>query len=171
MENPSPQLPQSSAHPHDAHAHDSTEARWLSADEQAAWLSLWTTTVWLPTRLDQQMRRDAGLSLVEYHSLSQIDMSPERTLRLSELASVTNMSLSHLSRVVTRLENAGLLRREPDPSDGRSTLAILTDAGHDRVVAARTSSTAWTRSRRPPWAMPWAPSPRPCTPPASPASE
>lgn len=136
MENPSPQLPQSSAHPHDAHAHDSTEARWLSADEQAAWLSLWTTTVWLPTRLDQQMRRDAGLSLVEYHSLSQIDMSPERTLRLSELASVTNMSLSHLSRVVTRLEKAGLLRREPDPSDGRSTLAILTDAGHDRVVAA-----------------------------------
>lgn len=112
------------------------ETRWLSPEESSTWLSVWTMTVWLPTRLDAQMRKDSGLSLVEYHSLSQIDMAPDRTLRLSEMAAVTNMTLSHLSRVVSRLEDAGLLRREPDPDDGRYTLAILTDAGHDRVVAA-----------------------------------
>lgn len=112
------------------------ETRWLCPEESSTWLSVWTMTVWLPTRLDAQMRKDSGLSLVEYHSLSQIDMAPDRTLRLSEMAAVTNMTLSHLSRVVSRLEDAGLLRREPDPDDGRYTLAILTDAGHDRVVAA-----------------------------------
>lgn len=115
-------------------SHD--DARWLSREESATWLSVWTMTVWLPARLDAQLRKDSGLSLVEYHSLSQIDMSPDRTLRLSELAAVTNMTLSHLSRVVSRLEDADLLRRAPDPADGRYTLAILTDAGHDRVVAA-----------------------------------
>lgn len=112
------------------------DTRWLSPEESSTWLSVWTATVWLPTRLDQQLRRDSGLSLVEYHSLSQIDMAPERTMRLSELAAVTNMTLSHLSRVVSRLEKGGLLRREPDPDDGRYTLAILTQAGHDRVVEA-----------------------------------
>ena len=52
------------------------DTRWLSPEESSTWLSVWTATVWLPARLDQQLRRDSGLSLVEYHSLSQIDMAP-----------------------------------------------------------------------------------------------
>ena len=112
------------------------DTRWLSPDESSTWLSVWTMTVWLPSRLDAQLRRDAGISLAEYHSLSQISMAPDRTLRMSELAAVTNMKLSHLSRVVSRMEKAGLVRRTPDPVDGRYTLAVLTDSGYDRVVAA-----------------------------------
>ncbi|GAA1642785.1 MarR family winged helix-turn-helix transcriptional regulator [Georgenia ruanii] len=112
------------------------DVRWLLPEESEAWLSVWTMMVWLPTRLDAQLREDVALTLPEYHALSQISMAPERTLRLSELAAVANMTLSHLSRVVSRLEKAGLVRRTPDPTDGRYTLAVLTEAGWRKVVAA-----------------------------------
>lgn len=111
-------------------------ARWLAPEESEAWLAVWTMAVWLPVRLDAQLRRDSDLSLPEYHALSQISMAPERTLRLSELAAVANMTLSHLSRVVSRLEKAGWVRRIPDPADGRYTLARLTDEGWHKVAAA-----------------------------------
>ncbi|PWI09091.1 MarR family transcriptional regulator [Streptomyces sp. NWU339] len=112
------------------------EARWLAPEESEAWLAVWTMTVWLPVRLDAQLRQDSALSLPEYHALSQISMAPDRTLRLSELATVANMTLSHLSRVVSRLEKAGWVRRVPDPTDGRYTLAGLTDEGWCKVAAA-----------------------------------
>ncbi|MGJ3561840.1 MarR family winged helix-turn-helix transcriptional regulator [Streptomyces sp. INA 01156] len=117
------------------------EARWLAPEESEAWLALWTMTVWLPVRLDAQLRQDSALSLPEYHALSQISMAPDRTLRLSELAAVANMTLSHLSRVVSRLEKAGWVRRVPDPTDGRYTLARLTDEGWHKVAAAAPSTS------------------------------
>jgi DNA-binding MarR family transcriptional regulator len=58
--------------------------------------------------------------------------APERTMRMSSLADITNASLSRLSHLVKRLEERGLVRREPDPADGRFTNAILTDQGVGR---------------------------------------
>ena len=49
---------------------------------------------------------------------------------MSLLADLVNASLSRLSHLVTRLESRGLVRREPDPEDGRFTNAILTDKGY-----------------------------------------
>lgn len=112
-------------------AHD--EARWLNPDETETWLAMWSTMVWLPVRLETQLRDDAGLSHPEYHALSQISMAPGRRLRLSELAVAANMTLTHLSRVITRLETAGWVARETDPDDGRYTLGVLTDAGWRKV--------------------------------------
>ena len=60
---------------------------------------------------------------------------PERRLRLRELAARADSSLQRLSQVVTRLETKGWVERLPDPADGRTTLAVLTDAGFDKVVA------------------------------------
>jgi DNA-binding MarR family transcriptional regulator len=110
------------------------DVRWLAPEESSTWLALWSLMVWLPVRLDGQLRQDAGLSLAEYLALSQISMAPDRTLRLSDLAVASNMNLSHLSRVVSRLEVSGLVRRTPDPADGRYTLAVLTDAGWAKIV-------------------------------------
>lgn len=113
----------------------STEARWLSDDEDRAWRAVWAMMTWLPARLDAQLRADAGLSLADYRALSQISEMPDRTMRLSELAAATNMTLSHLSRVIARLEKAGWVTRSPDPQDGRYTLGRLTDSGWEKVVA------------------------------------
>ncbi len=57
-------------------------------------------------------------------------------MRMSELAMVTDASLSRLSHLIKRLEQRGLVRREPDPEDGRYTNAILTPAGLDLLVAS-----------------------------------
>lgn len=118
------------------HDQDPDQARWLDPQETETWLALWSMMTWLPTRLDAQLRADSGLTHPEYHALSQISMAPERTVRLSELATVANMTLSHLSRVVSRLEKAGWVRRIPDPDDGRYTRAVLTDSGWEKVRSA-----------------------------------
>jgi DNA-binding MarR family transcriptional regulator len=111
-------------------------ARWLGPAEMDTWLSLWSVLQWLPGRLDTQLREDAGLSLAEYNALSQISQAPDASIRLSELAVVANMKLPHLSRVITRLEKAGWVRRLPDPANGRYTLAQLTEEGVRKVADA-----------------------------------
>jgi DNA-binding MarR family transcriptional regulator len=111
------------------------EPRWLDAEQQQAWLALVCVLIRLPAALDAQLQRDAGISHFEYQVLAGLSMAPERTLRMSDLASYTVGSLSRLSQVVGRLEKRGWVRRTPDPADGRYTLAILTDRGWDKVVA------------------------------------
>jgi len=90
----------------------------------------------LPGLLDGQLQRDSGLGFFEYLVLSSLSMRDNRMLRMSELALLANGSLSRLSNVVKRLESRQWVRREPDPADGRYTVAILTDTGWEQVVAA-----------------------------------
>ena len=106
--------------------------KWLTAGELDAWLSLVRLFTWLPWSIDQQLQRDANLSMVEYQVLAMLSDRPQRTMRMSSLAEVTNASLSRLSHLVKRLEGRGLVRREPDPADGRFTNAILTERGSAR---------------------------------------
>jgi DNA-binding MarR family transcriptional regulator len=112
------------------------EPRWLDEEQKQAWLALVGLLLRLPAALDAQLQRDAGISHFEYQVLAGLSMSPERTMRMSQLAAFAEGSLSRLSQVVSRLEKRGWVRRAPDPVDGRYTLAILTDAGWGTVVAA-----------------------------------
>ena len=114
---------------------EQSEPRWLTAEERQAWLTLSCVIVRLGPALDAQLHRDAGISYFEYMVMAALSEVPQRTLRMSELADLAGGSLSRLSQVVTRLENKGLVRRTPDPADGRSTLAVLTDDGWDKIVA------------------------------------
>jgi len=112
-----------------------TEPLWLTSDERAAWLALAGMVVRLPKALDTQLERDAGLSFYEYMVMAMLSEQPNRTLQMSELAGMTNGSLSRLSHVATRLEGAGWICRERCQDDGRATNAILTDDGFAKVVA------------------------------------
>lgn len=112
------------------------ETRWLTSDEQNAWIALAGMLVKLPAALDAQLQRDAGLSTFEYFVLSGLSEAPGRTLRMSSLAEFANGSQSRLSHVVRRLEQRGWIRREACASDLRATNAILTDAGWEKVVAS-----------------------------------
>ncbi len=67
-------------------------------------------------------------------------------MRMSALADLANSSLSRLSHLVKRLEDRGFVRREPDPSDGRFTNAILTDEGFATLAAAAPAHVAHVRS-------------------------
>ena len=112
------------------------QPRWLTPDEEQAWIALAGALIKVPAALDAQLQREAGLSHFEYMVLSWLSMTPERTARMSELAQLVNSSLSRLSHVARRLEKQGWLSRRPDPGDGRYTLATLTGDGWDKVAAA-----------------------------------
>ncbi|MGI5413930.1 MarR family winged helix-turn-helix transcriptional regulator [Streptomyces chartreusis] len=118
---------------------DTTEPRWLDPDEQQQWYAFAYVLTQLPAALEARMQHDAGVAHFEYVVLSALSMAPERTLRMSELAQYAGSTLSRLSNVVIRLEKRGWVQRRPDPSDGRATLATLTDDGMDKVTAAAPS--------------------------------
>lgn len=120
--------------------------RWLTAEELDSWLSVVRLMTWLPWAIDQQLQRDSKLAMVEYQVLAMLSESPRRTMRMSSLAEVTNASLSRLSRVVKRLEDRGFVRREPDPTDGRFTNAILTGDGLQAIVSAAPAHVAHVRA-------------------------
>jgi DNA-binding MarR family transcriptional regulator len=120
--------------------------KWLTATELASWLSVVRLMTWLPWSIDQQLRRDSKLRMVEYQVLAMLSESPERTMRMSSLAEVTNASLSRLSHLVERLEKRGFVRREPDPTDGRFTNAILTEKGFRALAEAAPGHLAHVRS-------------------------
>ncbi|ANP52267.1 DNA-binding MarR family transcriptional regulator [Streptomyces griseochromogenes] len=114
---------------------DTHEPRWLNAEERQTWLSLTAMVINLSNALDTQLQRDAGISHFEYQVLATLSEAAERTMRMSDLAILTNGSLSRLSHVVKRLEKQGWVRRTPDPDNGRYTLAILTETGWEKIVA------------------------------------
>ncbi len=120
--------------------------KWLTAAELDSWISLVRLMTWLPWSIDQQLQRDSNLRVVEYQVLAMLSGSPERRMRMSSLAEVTNASLSRLSHLVKRLEERGLVRRQPDSADGRFTNAILTDHGFQTLAAAAPGHVAQVRS-------------------------
>jgi len=125
---------------------DESAVKWLTATELDSWLSLVRLMTWLPWSIDQQLRRDSDLGMVEYQVLAMLSGAPERTMRMSSLAVLTNASLSRLSHLFKRLEGRGLARREPDPADGRFTNAILTEKGFQTLAEAAPGHVAHVRS-------------------------
>lgn len=110
--------------------------RWLDTDELESWMALTTVMIRLPAALGRQLRRDSGLTHFEYQVLAGLSQAPDRTLRMSDLAVVTEGQLPRLSQVTARMEKRGWLTRATDPSDGRFTLASLTDDGMQVLVDA-----------------------------------
>lgn len=112
------------------------DTQWLSSDELDAWLSYVAASSLLDAALDRQLQRDAGMPLAYYQILAMLSDVPDRTLRMSDLAAMTQSSQSRLSHAVARLEANGWVRRVPCPGDRRSTLARLTDAGFEALATA-----------------------------------
>lgn len=125
-------------------AQEDVSAR-LIGDELATWSTLATLLEWLPTALDAQLQEDAALTHFEYGILYALTDAPDGALRMSALAGFAHSSLSRLSRAVTRLERRGVVRRDPDPDDGRSTLATLTAAGREVFDEATPGHVALVR--------------------------
>ncbi len=107
-----------------------------------AWMGFIRTHARLWDRVEAHMKRDTGLTMPRYDVLMQIDLAGGR-LGLTELASTIILSPSGLSKLLDRMEATGLLLREPDPQDARSTYARITPAGRSLVRKARRSHHEW----------------------------
>ena len=123
----------------------SAEPEWLTPDQLETWKALHLVVSTLPGVLGAQLRRDADLSFLEYYVLAVLSGQPDHTMRVSRLAILANSELSRLSHLLERLEKRGLIRRRPDPTDGRFTQAILTASGHALVIKAAPGHVAQVR--------------------------
>jgi DNA-binding MarR family transcriptional regulator len=109
---------------------------WLTPEEMKTWRALHEVVTGLPIVLGDELRREVGLSFLEYYVLAGLSEQPDHSLRMSQLALLANSELSRLSHLVGRLEKRGFVRRRPDPTDGRFNLAVLTSAGRKIVNRA-----------------------------------
>jgi len=127
------------AAPLDAPAHPPTPRSGLTREQLAAWHSFLRAHATITRALEAELVAEQRLSLAAYDVLVQLAEAPERRLRMTELADAVLLSRSGVTRLVDRLERAGLVARCPVVTDGRGIAAELTDAGLGRLrVAART---------------------------------
>ena len=86
--------------------------------------------------LEAELVAEHDLPLPSYDVLVQLSESPDRRLRMTELADRVLLSRSGLTRLVDRLAREGLVERQSCPSDARGTLAVLTETGLQRLQDA-----------------------------------
>ena len=103
--------------------------RWLNEEEKRAWTAFTTVHALLYRRLEQRLKREFGLSGLQYEILARLSEAPDRELRMAELACALVNSKSGLTYQIGQMEKAGLVHRRPCESDERAVFAVLTDEG------------------------------------------
>lgn len=101
-----------------------------------AWGALLHVHAALVPRLDRELQTAVGLPLTWYDVLLELHNAPNRRLRMSDLGERVVLSRTRVSRLVEEMASAGLVRREANPVDGRSSYAVLTPDGLRRFRRA-----------------------------------
>jgi DNA-binding MarR family transcriptional regulator len=108
----------------------------LSEEEEQAWIELLETHAALITALDARLLDEHHMPLGEADALMQIAHAEHGSLSVSELAELLRLSPSRTSRLAIDLERHGLVERQRDANDSRSTRVAATQAGRDRLLQA-----------------------------------
>src|SRR5947208_5520758 len=90
-----------------------------SAERLRAWRLYFESALALADVLDSELMQDAGIPLRWYDALVHLEETPAG-LRMNELAELILYSKSGFTRVVDRMEDAGLVRRVHPDHDRRS---------------------------------------------------
>jgi DNA-binding MarR family transcriptional regulator len=106
--------------------------RWLTDDEQRGWRAYLTANRLLMLELEKGHQQH-GLSSSDYEVLVNLSEAPDRRLRMWDLARRTLLEKSRLSHQITRMEKAGLVRRESCEGDRRGQFAVLTEHGWETI--------------------------------------
>ena len=100
----------------------------LEQGREEAWRTFITAHAAAVERIERGLL-EAGLPPLSWYDVLLELSAAGCRLRMHELAHAVVLSRSGLTRLVDRLEKAGLLRREPDSKDGRGSFAVLTEGG------------------------------------------
>src|SRR6478752_2879764 len=112
-----------------------TPTPWLDDTQEVAWVRFAAVLELLPRALDAQLERDEQLTHFDYYSLAMLSEAPERTLRMTALASMTNATLPRLSRVMNRLSDAGYAKVvQSAPGHIRNVRRLVVDALSDEQL-------------------------------------
>lgn len=109
--------------------------RWLNPDEERAWRAFLRVMFAVQAGIARDLVA-VGLSEPDYEVLSTLSERPGQTSTLHAQADKMGWSRSRLSRHATRMEARGLLRRTPNPADGRGCFLVLTEQGLDALTTA-----------------------------------
>ena len=112
------------------------EARWLDDTQQHSWRALMMGMTLLLERLDDDLRREFGMSLTEYEVMVRLSERPGRAMRMAQLADAMAHSRSRVTHTVARMEAAGYITRGTTPEDGRGVVATMTETGYELLVRA-----------------------------------
>ena len=118
----------------------------LTDDENTAWKTLVRAHANIVNAVDRELTSEHALGLADYDVLSQLALSEDRSLRMTELAKRVLLSPSGLTRRLDGLVKSGFVERKPCPSDGRGLLAVITDAGVEKLRTMTPTHTSGVRT-------------------------
>lgn len=114
----------------------------LKPDPRDAWHRLLQVSSSVLRELDEALDTHDRITATEFDVLITLDNAPDRQLRMTDLARATMLSSGGMTRLIGRLEDRGLVRRDPDPDDARAFLATLTSDGKRKLAKARITHDA-----------------------------
>jgi DNA-binding MarR family transcriptional regulator len=113
-------------------------------EQLRAWRLFFESATALLDVLETSFEQDTGLTIQYYDTLVHLEDAPDG-LRMSELAEKIMYSKSGLTRVVDRMEKAGLVSRHRPENDRRSVFVLQTAEGRKAMEHARPIHHAWIR--------------------------
>ena len=109
----------------------------MTPPSRIQWLSdLIRLEIALWNQINTRLHQEHDLSLAFFESLYFIGHSRDGRLRVGDLARALRITVGATSKLVDRIEAAGLLRRELDVDDRRASRVALTDAGKRKLADA-----------------------------------
>ena len=112
------------------------QTRWLDERQQEHWRAFLGGITVLMDQLDRDLRAEHGISITEYEILVRLSESPDRSIRMADLAASLSHSRSRITHTIGRLERDGLVARIQCDTDGRGVTAVLTDKGFELLSTA-----------------------------------
>ena len=102
---------------------------WLTAPQERAWRRYRRMRTLLDLQIARDLNKDSGLSATDYDVLSTLSENPQGQWRARDIAAQLLWSTSRLAHHVGRMEQRGLVARQPCADDGRGALISLTEQG------------------------------------------
>ena len=103
--------------------------RWLTTPQERAWRRYRRMRMLLDLQITRDLHQDSGLSAADYDVLSTLSEKPDGCWRARDLAAQLLWSTSRLAHHVGRMEQRGLVARQPCADDARGALISLTEQG------------------------------------------
>jgi len=109
---------------------------------ETAWLRFLRAHAAVTRELSSRLESAHGLTLSDFDVLVQLFHAEGHRLRRVDLARSVLLTASGITRLLDGLERAGWVEKERCVSDARVNYAVLTEAGHAKIAAARSSHQA-----------------------------
>jgi DNA-binding MarR family transcriptional regulator len=112
------------------------EGAW-SHDDAMAWEGMLELSRRLRRQAEDMLTREEDLSVSMLGILGRLVRADDLTLRPTELAAATGLSISRVSRIIRMLEHRGMVECRACPTDARATDIMLTARGRERTEQAQ----------------------------------